>query len=141
MKVSKVSAVLFVCMFMLSNVVVSNEYSMQDVKLGFGFDRGLGVSGSVKKFSGFVGNEGVAVDYQIRKEKLNAEMKGSLNWYISGGGYGHWDGDFGARLPVGIEWGFEKSFEAYSHVIPHLQVQDDTHFGLGFGVGIRYQLQ
>jgi len=115
----------------------AEESSWKGLKLGFGADRGLGISGSLGQFNGFVGNDGLAVDYLFMKEKLESEYP--LHWYIGGGGYVDWDGDFGVRAPVGAEFAFAKNVDAYAQVIPHLRLNHDAKFKLGIGIGIRYQ--
>lgn len=140
MKTIKVTTLGFICTFILMGTVNAEENALKGIKLGFGYDRGLGIVGTMDELNGFIGNKGVAVDYIIQKDTLEVEIGGSVFWYISGGGYGDWDGDFGARLPVGLEWYFAKKLDAYAQVIPHIQVKDKFEFGLDFGIGVRYQL-
>ncbi len=102
-------------------------------------DRGWGIVGTMGKFNGFIGNDGASVDYIFNKEKLNTNESPPLYWYIGGGGYGDWDGDFGVRLPVGGEIYFAKSWDAYAQIIPRLRVNNDASFGLDFGAGVRYK--
>lgn len=139
MKTIRVTMSGFICALMLMGIVNAEEKSSKDIKLGFGFDRGFGVVGTMDKFNGFVGNKGVAIDYIFKKETMKVELDGSVFWYIGGGGYGDWDGDFGARLPVGVEWYFEKNVDVYAQLVPRLQIQDDFKFGLDFSIGVRYQ--
>ncbi len=67
------------------------------MKLGLGFDRGLGVTGSVGKLNGFIGNDGVSIDYILNREPLKLEVNKPVFWYVAAGGYGDWDGDIGVR--------------------------------------------
>ena len=113
-------------------------------KLGFGIDRDFGVIASNKGFNAFIGNKGLSLDLILKKEKINVddaevEIKGPVRWYLAGGGYGDWNGGFGVRAPVGIEWDFTKKLDVYSHLIPSLQIADKPNFGLDFGLGLRYQ--
>lgn len=109
-------------------------------KLGFGFDRGFGIVASLGEFNGFLGNDGVAVDYLFKKDKLNAEgINAPMKWYVGAGGYGDWDGDLGVRLPVGLEMGFAERLDGFAQLIPRLRVNNDADFGLDFGIGVRYQ--
>ncbi|NOQ89142.1 MAG: hypothetical protein GQ550_09480 [Gammaproteobacteria bacterium] len=80
------------------------------------------------------------------KDKLNVEVDAPVSWYIGAGGFGDWDGDFGLRVPVGVEVGFAKRVDAYAHIIPRLRFNnnnnnsnDNADFGLSFGIGVRYQ--
>ena len=127
----------FIISLMSFGTALSEESPLKGMKLGFGFDRGLGVTGTLGDFNGFLGNDGVAVDYIFQKQKLNE--KDPLFWYIGGGGYIDWDGDFGARFPVGGEFYFAENLDAYVQVIPNLRINHSAHFGLDVGIGVRYQ--
>lgn len=145
MNTIKVTILGFICVLMLLGKVNAEEKSLNDIKLGFGFDRGFGIVGTIDKFNAFIGNKGIAIDYIFMKETMKVELDGSVFWYIGGGGYRDWDrdrdrdGDFGARLPVGVEWYFEKNVDVYAQLIPHMQIYDDFKFGLDFSIGVRYQ--
>ena len=75
----------------------------------------------------------------LEKDFLDSEVKGPAYWYIGSGGYGNWNGDSGLRLPVGVEWYFEKKLDVYGQLIPHLKIVDTLKFGFDFGFGVRYQ--
>ena len=131
---------------MLFGTAQSEEAPLKGIKLGFGFDRGFGLTGSIGKINGFLGNDGIAIDYIFMKDKLNVEVDAPVSWYIGAGGFGDWDGDFGLRVPVGVEVGFAKRVDAYAHIIPRLRFNnnnnnsnDNADFGLSFGIGVRYQ--
>ena len=109
MKTIKTTLLHFICVLMLTSTVHAEDAPLKGIKLGFGFDRGFGVVGTMGKFNGFIGNDGVSVDYIFKKEKLNTDASTPLYWYIGGGGYGDWDGDFGVRLPLGGEIYFAKN--------------------------------
>ena len=102
MKFFKITALSFISTYVSISTVQAQENVLKDVKLGFGFDRGFGVIGTIGQFNGFIGNDGVAVDYIFLKKKL--DESNPLYWYVGGGGFGDWNGDFGARLPVGVEF-------------------------------------
>lgn len=108
------------------------------VKLGAAFDLGLGVTAQVDKFDLFAGDDGAAIDYRIYSKNLEASVP--LTLYISAGGYADWDGDFGARLPVGLELDFAPKWQAFGALIPDLEIHDDTDFDIEAAIGIRYQL-
>lgn len=120
--------------------------AMSGVKLGFGFDQGFSVVGVLGNFYGALGDDGVALDYIFMKKQLNeANVKG-LHMFVGGGGFVEWDGDWGARLPIGAELYFAKNLDAYAAAIPRLRFNnnnnnnnDNTDFGLDFAIGIRYQ--
>ena len=146
MKTFKFS-VYFICTLLFAGMVAAEENKLKGIKLGFGVDRGFGVIGTMGDFNGFLGNKGVAVDYIFVKKKL--DKVNPVYWYVGGGGFVDWDGDFGARLPVGGEFYFAKQLDVYAQVIPRLRISNDhdkndknhdsADFGLDFGIGVRYQ--
>ena len=133
----------FICAVLLIATAYAEDNALQGIKLGFGFDRDFGITGAIGDFNGFLGNDGVAVDYIFVKQKL--DEANPLYWYVGGGGFIDWDGDFGARLPVGGELYFAENFDAYAQLIPRLRFNNNskdnrrTNFGLDFAIGVRYQ--
>ena len=123
---------------MLIGTTQAEDAPLKGFKLGFGFDRGFGIVGSMGKLKGFLGDDGVSVDYLFKRDSLNVEVEAPVHWYIGAGGYGDWDGDLGVRLPVGIDVGFAKRVDGYAEIIPRLRVNNNTDFGLDFGIGVRY---
>ena len=122
----------------------AKESPLKGVKVGFGFDQGFSIVGSLGRSNAALGDDGVAVDYIFMEDKLNLEIKAPTIWFISGGGFVEWDGDFGARLPIGAELYFAKNLDAYAAAIPRLRFNnndknDDVDFGLDFAIGVRYQ--
>ena len=139
MKFFKLIATGFICTLLFSAMVHAEENALKGMKLGFGFDRGLGVTGSAGKLNGFVGNDGVSIDYIFSRDVLNIEVDGSAFWYIAAGGYADWDGDIGVRVPVGAELYFTERVDAYAQIMPRLRVNHDAKFGLDFAIGVRYK--
>lgn len=143
MKFFKITALSFICTYVSISTVQAQENVLKDVKLGFGYDRGFGVIGTIGQFNGFIGNDGVAVDYIFLKNKL--DESNPLYWYVGGGGFGDWNGDFGARLPVGVEFYFAQNLDAYAQVMPRFRFRDNNgnndigDFGLDYAIGVRYQ--
>ncbi len=141
MKIIKTTLLSFICVLMLTSTAHAEENALKGLKLGFGFDRDFGVVGTIGKLNGFLGNDGVAIDYIFMKKKL--DETNPLYWYVGGGGFVDWDGDFGVRLPVGGELYFAENLDAYAQIIPRLRFNnnsnDRTDFGLDFGIGVRYQ--
>ncbi len=127
-----------ICTCTLNSIAYAeNTAALQGIKLGFGHDMGLGIALQKDKINGFVGNHGLAVDYKVVAEKLEASIP--AQWYIGAGGFAQWDGDLGGRLPIGIEASFAKGFDAYAQIIPELKLVNDLGFGLGAGLAVRYQ--
>ena len=149
MKYLNAAATILILSLIFSGTALPEEslqkrINLKGIKLGFGFDRGFGVTGSWRQFNGFVGNDGVAVDYIFKKQEFkstdpNFNVKGPLFFYVGGGGYVDWDGDFGARLPVGGEYYFAENLDVYVQLIPRLRFNHDAKFGLGAGLGMRYR--
>ncbi len=135
---TSLSTIIFL-LFAHIGVSHAQDNPLQGVRLGFAFDRGFGLTATKDDFNGFIGNDGFALDYIVRKEPLKLELQGEMQWYLGGGGYLDWDGDFGARLPVGAEWHFSRDFDLYVQVMPGLQFADDFKFVLDAALGVRYQ--
>ena len=138
MKMIKVAALSFILALMFLGTAQSEETPLKGFKLGFGFDRGFGIVGAIGKFKGFIGNDGASVDYIFNRETLNVEVKAPVHWYVAAGGYGDWDGDLGVRLPVGVDVGFAKRLDGYAEIIPRFRFNNNSDFGLDFGIGVRY---
>jgi len=137
----KIASIIFLLTFPListTHAEESTKSAIKGAKLGFGYDRGFGVTGSYGNFMGFVGNDGIALDYIFHKEKLKVDVDAPMHWYVGAGGYVDWEDHLGARLPVGAEVQFTKNVDAYAQAIPRLQLDDGTKFGLGLGIGVRY---
>jgi hypothetical protein len=123
-----------------SAAYAESNNTLQGIKLGFGYDLGLGLTAQTNKFNGFIGNSGVAADYILVKDNIqNIEASIPLYWYIGAGGYAEWKGDAGARMPAGLEAAFAKKLDAYVQIIPEFKLVEDVKFGLGAGFGVRYK--
>ncbi len=130
-------SVLFSCL-LLSGAVYAEAASLKNLKLGFGFDRGFGITGSVGDLNGFVGNDGVSVDYIFNKNALDVDANVPVFWYVGVGGYGDWDGDLAVRLPVGVQVNFAARVDGYAQIMPRFRFNNNTGFGLDFAAGVRY---
>ena len=108
--------------FYLVSATGADQGAVKGIKLGFGYDRDFGITGSAGKFNGFLGNDGVALDYIFFRQRL--DNQNPLYWYVGGGGFVDWDGDFGMRLPVGGEYDFGNNIDAYVQLIPRLRVNN-----------------
>ena len=137
MKAITSTALCFLCTALIAGNVYAQKQSSEQVKVGFGFDQSFGVTGSLGYFNGFLGNDGIAIDYLFSKQKTEADAP--LLWYDGGGGYITWDSDFGARVPVGLELSFAKEWDGYVQITPGLQIADKTEFKLSAGIDVRYQ--
>ena len=131
-------ALSIVFIFSINSSVHAKDSATKGVKLGFGYDRGLGVTGLYGKFNGFIGNDGIAVDYLFFRQKLNVDVDAAMHWHFGAGGYIDWEDDLGVRAPVGAEIQFSKNLDAYAQVIPRLRLNDSVKFGLGGAIAVRY---
>ncbi len=125
---------------LLSSTAQADESPLAGIKLGFGHDLGFGMTGQIGNFNGFIGNDGVAVDYIFVREKIEAEIP--VHWYIAAGGFVNWRGDdtdLGARTPVGVDVNFAKGWDIYAQIIPELEIVQEFEFDLDGAIGVRYQ--
>lgn len=130
----------FGSIFLLSLVasVHAEESTIKGAKLGFGYDRGLGITGLYNNLNGFIGNDGIAVDYLFFRQKLTVDIDAPMHWHFGAGGYIDWEDDLGVRAPVGAEIQFTENIDAYAQAIPRLRINDSAKFGLGFSIAVRY---
>ena len=135
--VKTMSAVSLVSLLLIGTAY-SEQAPLKNLKIGFGFDRGFGISGSVGKLNGFIGNDGASVDYIFNRHALNVDANVPSFWYVGLGGYGDWDGDLAVRLPVGVQVNFTKRVDGYAQIMPRFRFNNNTDFGLDFAAGVRY---
>ena len=121
MKFLQIIALTVLAMITFSSAAIAKDDDLTGMRIGFAFDRGLGVIGSLKQLNIFIGNDGAAVDYLFRKDTLKTDLKGPVFWYVGGGGYADWNSDRGIRLPVGAEWHFVNELDSFAQIIPRLR--------------------
>jgi len=138
MNIVRTISAVFLTSSILLSIAHAGQAPLKNLKLGFGFDRGFGITGAIGNLNGFIGNDGVSVDYIFNKENLNVDANVPVFWYVGAGGYGDWDGDLGVRLPVGVQVNFAKRVDVYAQVMPRFRFNNNTDFGLDFGIGVRY---
>ncbi|MDB1124398.1 hypothetical protein [Vibrio algarum] len=130
----------------VSLLVASSALAKEPTPLavGFGFEQGFSVLIQVDGNKNLaVGNDGIAFDYIFRK----GEFEGSdfpFTWYVGAGGWVGWDhhsDEFGARLPLGLDWDFATNWDAYAQIHPQLKHKSKSNgldLGMGAAVGVRY---
>lgn len=129
----------------LTGTAQAGDQALKGVKLGFGFDQGFGIAASADSFNGFIGNDGLAVDYIFSRGTFN--KSDPLYWYVGGGGFVEWGGGAGVRIPFGVEVSltrvsepaFAKHWDIYGQLAPRLKLGNHTGFGIDAGLGLRYQ--
>ncbi len=138
MKTFKITRLVLLSCLLLGGALYAEAAPLKNLKLGFGFDRGFGVTGSVGSLNGFIGNDGASVDYIFSKNALNIDANVPVFWFVGAGGYGDWDGDLAVRLPVGVQVNFAKRVDGYAQIMPRFRFNNNTDFGLDFAAGVRY---
>tara|TARA_B110001469_G_scaffold22838_1_gene23526 strand:+ start:8883 stop:9251 length:369 start_codon:yes stop_codon:yes gene_type:complete len=88
------------------------------VKLGFGFDQGLGLAVQYENINTFLGNDGMAADYILRENAVDEGIP--FNWTIAGGIFVGWHNGTGLRLPLGLNMAFNAKWDAYLQLNPAL---------------------
>lgn len=125
---------------MLFSVPVS-VYAQQEpsLKVGMAVDQQLSAVIEVDEQYRFIlGNEGAAFDYLMRRGNFDrADVP--LDWYVGIGAWGEWDGDFGARVPLGINWPINSNIDVYGQVHPELNLHSGVNLQLGAALGITYR--
>lgn len=111
-------------------------------KLGVAFDQGFGLAVEFSPLHGFIGNDGVSIDYLLLEEAFNTDIP--LTWYVGAGGYYNWSGrdNIGVRVPLGITLPFAKSWDIYGQISPAVDYnldKEDIKFKLDAAIGIRYE--
>jgi len=111
------------------------------VKLGFGFDQGLGLAVQYENINTFVGNDGIAADYILRENAVDEGIP--FNWTIAGGIFVGWHNGAGLRLPLGLNMAFNAKWDAYLQLNPALDFDygknSNTHFIIDTAIGVRYR--
>ena len=117
-------------------ILSSSAWAEENVKLGFGFDKGFGVTAQIDAINAFVGNDGLSADYIIKHGSFEESI---FSWYVGGGAFVEWNGKghgvrmpFGAGFPVGMGW------HAYGQLAPELDFESSVDFHLTGAFGIRY---
>lgn len=137
---------------LLPSVSVQAAESDLGIKAGIGFDQGFGVTAQFEdKVNLFIGNDGVATDYIVKRGTFDTEVP--FDWYVGIGAAINWDNysseydkDYNAysvRVPLGLSYSFAKGWNVYGQAAPDLAYKNkpnDNHyqFGIDLGLGVRY---
>jgi hypothetical protein len=127
--------------FTVSFVTLADEtVNSPQIAVGLGVDQGLSAILELNRdYRLSVGNDGMAFDYQFVRGQIN-QVDVPLDWYVGVGAWSEWGGDeYGARLPLGIDWVYQKQFRLYGQIQPELDLEDDADLQLGASVGVTYQ--
>ncbi|WGY47445.1 hypothetical protein [Vibrio sp. ABG19] len=119
----------------------AGAYAQQDpnLKVGLAVDQQLSAVLEVNNQYRFtLGNQGAAFDYIAKRGSFN-NPDVPFDWYVGVGGWAEWDDDFGARVPLGLDWQINQNLNVYGQVHPELQLHNDTELQLGAALGVTYR--
>ncbi|MBW3696557.1 hypothetical protein EK599_12705 [Vibrio sp. T187] len=109
-----------------------------DLEVGMAIDQQLSVVVELDNQYRFtVGNEGAAFDYIIKRGDIEADVP--ISWYVGVGGWGEWEDDFGARVPLGVKVNFHDGWNAYAQVHPELNLYTGPELQIGGALGVTYK--
>ncbi|MDC0612564.1 hypothetical protein OAP63_17675 [Vibrio sp.] len=140
MKIIKMAAV-GACLLSASVFAESSnniDLAGNKVAVGIGADQGLSAVFELNdQYRVTAGNDGLAFDYLFQRGTFsNPDIP--VDWYVGAGGWTEWDNDdYGARLPVGINWNYQK-INVYGQVSPQFDFGDDDELEIGAAVGVTY---
>ncbi|MCG9596763.1 hypothetical protein L1D15_08495 [Vibrio sp. Isolate25] len=84
-----------------------------------------------------VGNDGAAFDYIIKRGEFSESTP--FTWYIGAGVWSEWDhNEFGARVPLGLNWNFSQGWNMYGQVHPELDLYSGPELQIGGALGVKY---
>jgi len=124
--------------------------SALSIKAGVAFDQGFGITAQFNnKINAFIGNDGLSMDYILKKGAFNSDVP--INWYVGIGGAINWDdhdndndNSYSVRIPLGASIPFAKRWDVYGQVAPDFAFKDrhdnkdDFEFGIDLALGVRY---
>lgn len=115
--------------------------SANALKVGLGIDQGLGVTAQFQRINAFVGTNGIAGDYILKRGSFGEDVP--FNWYVAGGAFLGWDHGAGVRLPLGLNMFFAPEWDGYFQVQPELDFDhgnnSDANFSADFSLGVRFR--
>ncbi|OAJ93867.1 hypothetical protein [Vibrio bivalvicida] len=138
MKKYGISTVVGVLAMAGSVSVVAEEPKSTDLSVGMALDQGLSVVVELdNQYRFIVGNDGGAFDYILKRGSFEANTP--VTWYVGAGAWSEWEGkDFGARLPLGLNWNLSKSWNMYGQIHPELNLYGGPELQIGGAIGVKY---
>lgn len=135
----KKACLLAVALCPLSAMAAETAQTPDKLSLGLAMDKGLSAVAELgNQYRFTVGNEGGAFDYILTRGSFDANVP--FTWYVGVGGYVDWDDndDFGARVPLGLNWQVSKGWDVYGQIHPELNLYSGPELQLGGAVGVKY---
>ncbi|MEF1291588.1 hypothetical protein [Vibrio sp. M260118] len=133
-----VAALLGVAALFGSAFAVAEEPKSTDLTVGMAVDQQLSVVVELDhQYRFIVGNDGGAFDYILKRGSFEANTP--VTWYVGAGGWSEWDGkEFGARIPLGLNWNLSKGWDMYGQVHPELNLYGGPELQIGAALGVKY---
>jgi hypothetical protein len=121
-----------------SFAVLADDSSPADLSVGMAWDQDLSVVVELDNDYRFtIGNEGGAFDYILRRGEFGSNTP--VSWYVGVGGWSEWDHkEFGARVPIGLNWRLGQGWDMYGQIQPELNLYSGPELQIGGAVGIKY---
>jgi len=118
--------------------VFAEETTATDLALGMAWDQDLSVVVELDNQYRFtIGNEGGAFDYIVKRGQFDAHTP--VSWYVGVGGWSEWDHkEFGARVPIGLNWNLSQGWNMYGQIQPELNLYSGPELQIGGAFGIKY---
>ncbi|EGU31924.1 hypothetical protein OTK51_01115 [Vibrio scophthalmi] len=121
----------------LSAQALASSEQPTDLAVGMAVDQQLSVVVELdNQYRFIIGNQGGAFDYIAKRGQFNTEEP--IDWYVGVGGWGEWDGDFGARVPLGVSYQVSQGWQVYGQVHPELNMHRGWELEIGAALGAKY---
>lgn len=115
-----------------------SSFAEQGLSAGMAWDQGLSAVLEIDDQYRFTaGNDGAAFDYIFARGQFNADTP--FTWYVGAGAWSEWDHDeFGARIPLGVDWEFSQGWNMYGQVHQELDLYSGPELQIGAAFGVTY---
>ncbi|MFN3014880.1 hypothetical protein ACK1CN_02955 [Vibrio coralliilyticus] len=120
-----------------ASVIAESSESM-DLSVGMAVDQDLSAVIELDNQYRFtVGNDGAAFDYILARGEFGQEVP--FTWYVGAGAWSEWDHkEFGARVPLGLNWNFSEGWNMYGQIQPELDMYSGPELQIGGALGVKY---
>jgi len=115
-----------------------NAQQNKGFEVGMAIDQQLSAVFEIDDQYRFIlGNDGAAFDYIIQRGSFN-NPDIPFDWYVGAGAWAEWEDDFGARVPLGLNWQINKSFNMYGQIHPEVNFHEGPELQIGAALGLTY---
>lgn len=121
-----------------SGAMAEQEPKSNNLSVGMAVDQQLSVVAELNNQYRFIlGNDGAAFDYIIKRGSFDANTP--VTWYVGAGAWSEWKGkEFGARVPLGLNWNLSKGWDMYGQIQPELNLYGGPELQIGGALGVKY---